>query len=167
MIRSLWVALRLRLAHRRADRLTSLLASSRAITRGVVLALLTGVAHDAEAETGKATRFAYVGDRQDGDTMRCLGRRLYDGEQGIAHRTLPCGTLVRVTNLRTGRSVVAPVVDRGPWGAMLDGAWVVKRRRRDPGVWRGIADLAPATVAALQHRSFDRVRLDVLTERAP
>lgn len=163
-LRTLWRALRVRLAHRNADRLTSLLASSRSVTRGVVLALLCGSVHEAEAEaeTGKATRFAYPGDRLDGDKMRCLGRRLHDGEQGIAHRTLPCGTMVRVTNLRTGRSVVAPVVDRGPWGAMLDGAWVVKRRRRDPGVWRGIADLAPATVEALGHRSFDRVRLEVL-----
>ena len=31
-----------------------------------------------------------------------------------AHWTLPCGTRVRVTDLRTGRSVVVPVRDRGP-----------------------------------------------------
>ena len=32
-----------------------------------------------------------------------------------AHRTLPFGTLVRVTNLRNGRSVVVRINDRGPF----------------------------------------------------
>jgi rare lipoprotein A len=33
-----------------------------------------------------------------------------------AHRTLPMGTRLRVTNLRNGRSVVVRVNDRGPYG---------------------------------------------------
>lgn len=33
-----------------------------------------------------------------------------------AHRTLPFGSLVRVTNLENGRSVVLRVTDRGPFG---------------------------------------------------
>ena len=33
-----------------------------------------------------------------------------------AHRTLPLGSVVRVTNLRNGRSVVLRVIDRGPYG---------------------------------------------------
>src|SRR3954467_10282348 len=39
-----------------------------------------------------------------------------------AHRTLPLGTLVRVTNLRNGRSVVVRVNDRGPMvrGRIID-----------------------------------------------
>ena len=39
-----------------------------------------------------------------------------------AHRTLPFGTLVRVTNPRNGRSVVVRVTDRGPYvrGRALD-----------------------------------------------
>ena len=32
-----------------------------------------------------------------------------------AHRTLPFGTRLRVTNLRNGRSVTVVVVDRGPF----------------------------------------------------
>jgi rare lipoprotein A len=32
-----------------------------------------------------------------------------------AHRTLPFGTLVRVTDLRNGRSVVVRINDRGPF----------------------------------------------------
>jgi hypothetical protein len=34
--------------------------------------------------------------------------------QGVAHRTLPCGTQVAVTY--EGRTLVVPVVDRGPYG---------------------------------------------------
>jgi rare lipoprotein A len=33
-----------------------------------------------------------------------------------AHRTLPMGTVVRVTNLENGRSVVVRINDRGPYG---------------------------------------------------
>jgi rare lipoprotein A len=33
-----------------------------------------------------------------------------------AHRTLPLGTVVRVTNLENGRRVVLRVTDRGPYG---------------------------------------------------
>lgn len=34
---------------------------------------------------------------------------------GVAHRTLPCGTLVTFKNPANGRIVTAPVVDRGPY----------------------------------------------------
>lgn len=34
-----------------------------------------------------------------------------------AHRTLPLGTIVRVTNLENGRQVELPINDRGPYGA--------------------------------------------------
>jgi len=39
-----------------------------------------------------------------------------------AHRTLPFGTLVRVTNARGGRSVVVRINDRGPFvrGRVID-----------------------------------------------
>jgi rare lipoprotein A len=33
-----------------------------------------------------------------------------------AHRTLPFGTMVRVTNIRNGRSVIVRINDRGPYG---------------------------------------------------
>jgi rare lipoprotein A len=33
-----------------------------------------------------------------------------------AHRTLPLGSVVRVTNLENGRSVTLRVIDRGPYG---------------------------------------------------
>ena len=33
-----------------------------------------------------------------------------------AHRTLPFGSIVRVTNVTNGRSVTVRIVDRGPYG---------------------------------------------------
>jgi rare lipoprotein A len=33
-----------------------------------------------------------------------------------AHRTLPFGSVVRVTNVRNGRSVTVRIIDRGPYG---------------------------------------------------
>lgn len=33
-----------------------------------------------------------------------------------AHRTLPFGSIVRVTNVRNGRSVQVRIIDRGPYG---------------------------------------------------
>ena len=56
------------------------------------------------------------------------GRRTASGERfnthamTAAHRTLPFGTRVRVTNERTGRSVVVRINDRGPFahGRVID-----------------------------------------------
>jgi rare lipoprotein A (peptidoglycan hydrolase) len=51
---------------------------------------------------------------------RHLGRRTADGERldavhaTAAHRSLPLHSLVRVTNLNNGHSVVARITDRGP-----------------------------------------------------
>ncbi|MEO5964649.1 MAG: septal ring lytic transglycosylase RlpA family protein [Candidatus Limnocylindrales bacterium] len=34
---------------------------------------------------------------------------------GVAHRTLPCGTLVTFRNPANGRQITVPVIDRGPY----------------------------------------------------
>ena len=43
------------------------------------------------------------------------GERFRKGTLTAAHRTLPFGTRVRVTNLTNGRSVVVRINDRGPF----------------------------------------------------
>ncbi|HTM00856.1 MAG TPA: septal ring lytic transglycosylase RlpA family protein [Candidatus Omnitrophota bacterium] len=43
------------------------------------------------------------------------GERFDAGRLTAAHRTLPFGTRVRVTNLDNGRKVVVTVTDRGPF----------------------------------------------------
>lgn len=83
---------------------------------------------------------------------RFHGRRTASGEvfnmyeMTAAHRTLPLGTMVRVTNLGNGRSVIAKVNDRGPFvgGRVLD-------------VSAGCAD-----ALGFRGRGVARVQVDVL-----
>jgi len=46
------------------------------------------------------------------------GQTLTPEVVGVAHRTLPCGTLVRVTY--AGHAVVLPVLDRGPYSHIAE-----------------------------------------------
>lgn len=50
------------------------------------------------------------------------GEHAYAGGLTAAHRSLPFGTMVRVTNTRNGRSVVVRINDRGPFvrGRVID-----------------------------------------------
>jgi rare lipoprotein A len=43
------------------------------------------------------------------------GRRFDPEAMVAAHRTIPLGTRVRVTNLENGRSVILRIIDRGPY----------------------------------------------------
>lgn len=55
---------------------------------------------------------SYYGPGLYGNRTAC-GQVMTTTLQGVAHRTLPCGTVVRLTH--AGRSVAVPVVDRGPF----------------------------------------------------
>ena len=46
------------------------------------------------------------------------GQTLTPAVVGVAHRTLPCGTLVRVSY--KGRAITLPVLDRGPYSHIAD-----------------------------------------------
>ena len=50
------------------------------------------------------------------------GQKINPGTLTAAHRSLPFGTKVRVTNHRNGRSVVVTINDRGPFvrGRIID-----------------------------------------------
>ncbi|HEV8309803.1 MAG TPA: septal ring lytic transglycosylase RlpA family protein [Methylomirabilota bacterium] len=63
-----------------------------------------------------------------------------------AHRTLPLGTRLRVTNLENGRMVVVRVTDRGPYapGRIID------------------LSLAAARTLGMLERGVARVRLEVM-----
>jgi rare lipoprotein A len=47
--------------------------------------------------------------------LTASGRRFNMYELTAAHRTLPLGTRLRVTNLRNGRAVTVTITDRGPF----------------------------------------------------
>ena len=70
----------------------------------------------ASAESGIASVYAYAGEKT------ASGERANPQTMTAAHRTLPFGTLVRVTNRSTGRSVVVRINDRGPFvrGRVID-----------------------------------------------
>jgi rare lipoprotein A len=78
------------------------------------------------------------------------GGRTANGERCVAsgmtaaHRTLPFGTRVLVTNRRTGRSVVVRINDRGPFvrGRIIDVTPAAARAL-------GFSGLAPVTVAVV------------------
>jgi rare lipoprotein A len=80
------------------------------------------------------------------------GARFDQQKMTAAHRTLPLGTRVRVTNLDNGHSVVVLINDRGPYG-----------RNRSRGA---IIDVSKGAAAKLDFigDGLARVRLEVLEE---
>ena len=87
---------------------------------------------------------------QEGIASVYSGERTANGEYAnasgltAAHRTLPFGTRVRVTNHQTGRSVVVRINDRGPFVAGR------------------IIDLTPAGARALGMDGLAHVSVDVV-----
>lgn len=69
-------------------------------------------------QRGKAT---YYSKRATG-ARTSDGSRLHHDSLTCAHRTYPFGTMVKVTNLSNGKSVVVKVTDRGPFsrGRIID-----------------------------------------------
>ena len=66
-------------------------------------------------------RASYYGTHEAG-RKTASGARLNPGALTAAHRTLPFGTKVRVTNKRNGRTVTVRINDRGPFirGRVID-----------------------------------------------
>jgi rare lipoprotein A len=79
-----------------------------------VVAFILSVPITASAQTGIAS--VYSGGRT------ANGERANPHRMTAAHRSLPFGTLVQVTNQRTGRSIVVRINDRGPFirGRVID-----------------------------------------------
>jgi rare lipoprotein A len=88
---------------------------------------LPGLDLSGSTQVGKASFYA---DKFAGRKM-ADGARMDPRDDNAASKTLPLGTIARVTNLETGRSAVVTIQDRGPY---------VKGR---------IVDLSPATARAI------------------
>jgi rare lipoprotein A len=80
------------------------------------------------------------------DRKTASGERFDSAAMTMAHPSLPFGTMVRVTNLRNGRSVVVRVNDRGPF------------------VGKRIADLSQAAASeiGMMRKGVARARIEVL-----
>src|SRR4051812_31290366 len=80
------------------------------------LAMVVGLSA-ARAEEGVASHYG----RSSG-SKTANGESLNEGALTAAHKSLPFGTKVRVTNTRNGKSVVVRINDRGPFvsGRIID-----------------------------------------------
>jgi rare lipoprotein A len=81
---------------------------------------------------------SYYGPGLYGNGVAC-GGTLLPGTMGVAHKTLPCGTKVKLRY--HGRTVTVPVIDRGPYvpGRDYDLTEAVKERLGFPGVGKVLA----------------------------
>src|SRR5277367_3731963 len=88
--------------------------SMRVTGSAVRLAMLVAVAFATAAPAGAAGKplIAAICTQKGGTTTS--GEAFSPEKLTAAHRTLPFGTMVRVTNIRNGRSVVVRINDRGP-----------------------------------------------------
>jgi len=91
-----------------------------------------------QAETGIASVYAYAGGKT------ASGERANPGALTAAHRTLPFGSTVKVTNKKNGRAVVVRINDRGPFirGRIIDVTPAAARKL-------GFGGLAPVTVRSM------------------
>jgi rare lipoprotein A len=72
-----------------------------------------------DVQHGKASWYSISSNR---GTKTASGQRLCDKGATAAHKTLPMGTKVRVTNQDNGKSEIVTIIDRGPYirGRIID-----------------------------------------------
>ena len=108
------------------------------------LVLLLALAGATAAQgVGKASFYAKFFNHR----MMANGHRLNQSKLTAAHRHLPFGSCVRVTDLRTRKTVHVTITDRGPW---------VKGR---------VLDLSEAAARAIGLSGVDRVTYEVVEKQ--
>lgn len=102
----------------------------------LVFALFTTVL-SAQIQTGKAS---FYGDKFEG-RLTASGEKYYHKNATAAHRSLPFGTMLKVTNLANNKTEVVKVNDRGPFvsGRIIDLSKSVAQKLDFIGV--GVADV--------------------------
>ena len=114
-----------------------------------LLVLAAGCAHNIRSEpTGEEGEASWYGPGLYG-RKTASGEVLRPGTLTAAHRTLPFGTCLRVTNLENGRAVEVRVNDRGPYAAsrIIDVSETAARAlgMRGQGVTRVRLDRCPGS----------------------
>jgi rare lipoprotein A len=120
----------------------------RTISGIVFVFFLSLAAANAKAQTmeGIASVYGFPGDKYSGAARTASGEATNPDRLTAAHRTLPFGTMVRVTHKVTGRSVVVRINDRGPF---------IRGR---------VIDLTPKAAAAIGFSGLAPVRLALVQD---
>ena len=110
-----------------------------AICFAIACAMLAGTITYSVAQSGTASVYSYKGGRT------ASGEHSHPSGLTAAHRSLPFGTKVRVTNKRNGQSVVVRINDRGPFvrGRVIDVTPAAARSL-------GFSGLAPVQLAVVK-----------------
>jgi rare lipoprotein A len=82
---------------------------------GIWLLVMPHAAQGATSQAGQVGWASWYGTHHQG-RKTASGERFSRGQLTAAHRSLPFGTKVQVTNLQTGQRVVVRINDRGPRG---------------------------------------------------
>jgi rare lipoprotein A len=82
---------------------------------GVLLISSPGEGRGGASQAGQVGFASWYGTSHQGHKT-ASGERFSRGQLTAAHRSLPLGTKVKVTNLRTKQQVVVKINDRGPYG---------------------------------------------------
>ena len=111
--------------------------------RLIAALILCLISISVRAEECVASVYA-VGDSSQRGTKTASGIPLDDNAMTAAHKSLPFGSTVRVTNKKTGRAVTVTITDRGPYvkGRCIDLSMASARVL-------GFADLAPVSVVSV------------------
>jgi rare lipoprotein A len=82
------------------------------------VSILPATLRHADAQSGIASVYS----QHENGSRTASGIRMNDHALTAAHRSLPFGSKVRVTNKHNGRSVVVTITDRGPFvhGRVID-----------------------------------------------
>jgi rare lipoprotein A len=101
------------------------------------LSVVGPLAGSAHAENGIASVYGYSGGKT------ASGERANPHHLTAAHKSLPFGTMVQVTNKKNGRTVMVRINDRGPFirGRVIDLTPAAASQL-------GFSGLAPVTVSA-------------------
>lgn len=75
-----------------------------------LLAVLSSCSSKVTTQTGKASYYA----KSFNGKKTASGEKFRSSKRTAAHRTIPFGTKVKVTNLKNGKSVKVRINDRGP-----------------------------------------------------
>jgi rare lipoprotein A len=115
------------------------------VTPGALTETITAVQPESVYQKIGAGMASYYG-RELAGNRTASGERFNPSDLTAAHRTLPLGSKVRVTNPRTGESVIVRINDRGPFhgSRLIDLSEAAAREIGIRAAGRGLVEISVA-----------------------